>query len=113
MTEKGFFGYMGMNLVNPDATSHTLQIVPRYYPDGDVLIRLQNKATKGTVSITVTPLISGGYLYVTFAHIFMDRSDYSIIIEEGSDCLYRGKIFATTQYNDTQNYKISNGIFNE
>lgn len=100
-----------MTVLNPSDTDHTLKIVPRYYPQGNVTLVLYDEATQKSESVVVAPDELNGYLYVSFTKTFLDNSNYQVCIEQATDVVYRGKIFVTNQAGDTQGYQISKDIF--
>ena len=100
-----------MNIANPSDTTHTLQIVPRFYPSGAVAMELKNEETKQVTNYTITPVISGGYMYAGFDQVFKDNATYQVKIEADGEIVYRGKLFVTNQSLDTQHYSISKDIF--
>lgn len=100
-----------MNVINPNNTSHQLKIIPRFYPDGSVSLQLKDEFTKVVTTISIDPVITDGYMYLTFNHTFKNNSNYQVMVSENDEVVYRGKLFATTQWADTQNYKLTNEAF--
>lgn len=100
-----------MNILNPDNVNHELIIIPRFYPEGSVLLELKSEGFGETITHTLTAFIEDGYMYLSFEQDFNNNSRYSVKITKGGDVVYRGKIFVTDQAADTQNYKISKGVF--
>lgn len=100
-----------MIVLNPANTAHNLKVIPRFYPSGEVSISLFNEGTKETATFTDTAYNLDGYMYVSINAELADKSNYQIKIMQEEEIVYRGKIFVTTQYNDTQNYKITKDIF--
>lgn len=100
-----------MNVINPNSASHQLRVIPRFYPDGSVSMLLKDEFTKTETTIVIDPVIADGYMFLTFNHTFENNSNYRVTISKDGEVVYRGKIFATTQWDDTQNYKITNDAF--
>lgn len=100
-----------MIVLNPNNTIHRLKVIPRYYPEGGVVLTLKNEVTSESESFDVEPEILDGYMYINFEETFINNSNYQATITEGSECVFRGKIFITNQANDTQNYSISKDVF--
>ena len=100
-----------MNVINPLNTEHTLKIVPRYYTEASCLMELFNEDNKTTETFTVVPFNLDGYMYISFTKTFTDKSNYQIKIQEVNDVVYRGKLFITSQSNNTQDYKITKDVF--
>ena len=91
-----------MNVVNPNNTSHELQIIPRFYPTDELVFNLSNEATQIETNLDIIYLIENGILTFTFDFDFINGQKFQFKILEGTQIVYRGKIIATTQ--ETQNY---------
>lgn len=100
-----------MDIFNPENTTHTLKIIPRFYPDGQITVNLKDEKTKEVTSFTLTPTVTDGYMYIDIEHEFSDNTNFQIEIKSVEDVVYRGKLFVTNQAGDTQAYKISKDIF--
>lgn len=100
-----------MKVLNPENTNHEIVFIPRYYPGGDVVLSLINETTKEESEYTVTPLITDGLMYLNFEETFHNNSRFHITVKESENIVFRGILFVTDQSEDTQNYKISKGIF--
>ncbi len=100
-----------MNILNPNNSTHTLKIIPRFYPMGDVILELKSEETKAISQLTITPTISNGYMFLQFEKTFKNASNWQVKVTEESEIVYRGKIFVTSQSADTQNYKTTKDIF--
>ena len=100
-----------MKILNPIDVTHEVILIPRFYPVGDVTLELYNEETSEIDNIVITPLITDGYLYLTFDFAFINKSNYRItIFDELEELCYRGKLFITDQ-TDLENYKITKDIF--
>lgn len=100
-----------MNILDPSQAEHQLKIIPRYYAEGELILNLYNEEKQLKTSIEVTPITVDGFMYIDFEQEVLNNTNFQIEILEGTEVVYRGKAFATDQYNDTQNYKISKGVF--
>lgn len=100
-----------MNILNPSHTAHTLKIIPRYYPEGDMSMELVNEENGKVVTMMITPHISNGYMHLQFEKTFENNSYWQVKLTTENEVAYRGKIFVTGQVADTQNYKITKDIF--
>jgi hypothetical protein len=98
-----------MTVINPSTTTHTLNIVPRYYSDSALVVSLYNEAT----SVTTTPIntynITNGKLNITFTFTFVENDRHQVKITEGSNVVYRGKTITTSQ--EPQDYSLTNGLY--
>lgn len=100
-----------MTIINPESTQHQLKVIPRFYPSGAVILKLTDKEAKTTHQPEIETSVLDGYMYITFTHTFLDNSSYSIEVLKDDDVVYRGKLFATTQAGNTQDFKITKDIF--
>lgn len=91
-----------MNVVNPNNTTHEIQIIPRFYPSDELVFNLYNEATQTETNVTIIYLVENGVLTFAFDFDFTDGNRFQFKILEGTEIVYRGKIIATTQ--ETQNY---------
>ncbi|MCW4470612.1 hypothetical protein OGH69_16695 [Flavobacterium sp. MFBS3-15] len=100
-----------MNILNPNHTTHNLKIIPRFYPEGDALLELNNPETKTTDTFAVIPVMSGGYMYLSFEGVLKEGSFLRVKLMADGEVVYRGRIFVTGQADDTQNYKTTKDLF--
>ena len=98
-----------MNVVNPNNTTHTLTLIPRYYVSGTVDLFLYNGSTTEETTVSNLYLIEDGYLTITFDFTFLDRDKYQYKLASDSEIVYRGLIFATSE--DTENYLTDNNTY--
>lgn len=98
-----------MNVFNPNDTIHTLKVIPRFYPDGDVTIKLHFKERGEPFTQTLTPIIADGYMTIFIDKVFSNNQNMSITISQADEIVYRGKIFVTDQA--TQEYSLTDDIF--
>lgn len=108
MTNKAFFNYIDMNVVNPNDTTHVISIVPRYnLGEGVATLNLYNEVTQLDEDIEFSYSGVDGKYLIEFHFTFSEGDRYQIRITENLGVAYRGKIFATTQepqqYNPTAN----------
>ncbi len=100
-----------MNILDPNTTTHTLKIIPRFYPIGDVSLEVVNEETKGVDTYIITPVVSKGYMYLEFEKTFQEASGWRVKIAAADEIVYRGKLFVTARVPDTQEYKTTKDIF--
>lgn len=100
-----------MKILNTLDTEHEIIFIPRAYVNGDVVLELTNEITKLTILKTLTPITIDGYCYVNFTETFDNNSKFQLKISINDEVIFRGIVFVTDQSDDTQNYKISKGIF--
>ena len=70
-------------IVNPNDTSHTVKITPRFYPTNDLLMRISN-IFKGTSDLISPSYVLGNdnKLALTFDYNFSSESNYNLKIVE-------------------------------
>ncbi len=99
-----------MKVVNPNDATHTIRLIPRFYPKGSVTIYLYNEANKDVYSEIITLSEADGYLSIdAITYTFEEGDKYQIKITEGSEVVYRGKIFATEQ--EPQEYSQTEDLY--
>lgn len=96
-------------VINPNNTTHTLNVLPRYYPDNDLTIYLFNESSRITDTVVNTYSISNGKLKIKFDFTFNNKEKYQLKVSEGDKIVYRGKIIITTQ--DPQDFKLTNDLY--
>ncbi|AWH84934.1 hypothetical protein HYN59_07245 [Flavobacterium album] len=100
-----------MNILNPNNTTHTLKIIPRFYPLSDVVLELVSEEREPGSTITILPTISNGYMFLQFDKAFKNATNWQVKVTGGNEIVYRGKLLVTSQASDTQNYKTTKDIF--
>lgn len=103
--------FIGMTVLNPNNTTHTLKIIPRFYPSGNVTLDITREDYSPGFSLLLLPIIQDGYMYLPFDHEFENASSWSVKVSESDEVVYRGKIYVTDQSDDTQGFKLSKDIF--
>jgi len=98
-----------MIVINPEATEHTITVIPRYYPTDAVTVSVYNEATQQTISLDNTYEIVDGQMFVSFEFEVSENVNYQIAILEDSEVVYRDKIFTTSQV--PQEYKLTNNVY--
>ncbi len=96
-----------MKVVLPIDTEQTFKFIPRTYPTGALTLYFKNEATKTETSVANSYTTTDGIIEITFTFDFAERDKYQIRILEGTDVIYRGKLFATAQ--TPQDFLITTG----
>jgi len=96
-------------VINPNDSIHTLNVIPRFYPSNDLVVSLYNEASKVTTMPSATYNITDGKLNITFTFTFVDKDRHQVKVTEGTEVVYRGKLFTTTQ--DPQDFKLTNDLY--
>ena len=100
-----------MKILQQSASSQTLKIIPRSYPDlVDVVIK--NEDTKDVVTLSDVATVSNlGYLEIPSVFTLVEDTFYSFEVQDSDDSsvIYKGKIFCTNQ----TGYSINDGVYTE
>lgn len=99
-----------MNVVNPDNPQHTLTIIPRFYPAGDVQLLVYNETTKEEVEHTLTPTVADGYMTLVFTQDLADGYYFRVTLKSNNEIVYRGKMFCTASDN-LQDFKLTKNYY--
>jgi len=94
VSKSGFFCYNNMKVVNPNNTTHTIELVPRIYPLGTIELELYNETTKVTTVVDNTFLVTDGVLTLDFDFTFVESDKFQFKLTSGTDIAYRGKLIA-------------------
>ena len=101
-----------MKIVNPNDTTHIINLVPRYNTSAlNLDLFLINEETNEPSQVANTYSILGGILSLTFDFEFSENDRFSFKLMEENEVVYRGKIFATTE--ETQDFKQTNNLYYE
>lgn len=98
-----------MTVIDPNNLTHTLSVVPRFYPSNDLVISLYNESDKEISSPSNTYNITNGKINITFTFTFVDKDRHQITLLDGDKIVYRGKTITTTQ--TPQDYKQTDGLY--
>jgi hypothetical protein len=89
-------------------TSHSISLIPRYYPDSAVTFELYNESTKEITVVSNTYIVSNGLFTLSFDYTFKNKEKYQIKLEENS-IVFRGKLIITDQ--NTQEYRLTKDLY--
>ena len=96
-------------VIDPTNSTHTLNVIPRFYPDNAIVVSLYNEASKVTNTPSATYSITNGTLNIDFTFTFVDKDRHQIKVTEGTDVVYRGKLLTTSQ--EPQDFKLTNDLY--
>jgi len=100
-----------MKILSPLDITHEIVLIHRFTTDGDITMVLYNKETSEEDTLSITPLITDGYMYLTFDFTFINNTDYRFTLYDAEETIfYRGLLFITDQ-TDLENYKVTKDIF--
>lgn len=97
-----------MKVVNPNNTTHVIRLIPRAYIE-PIVLELYNETTQIETIVPNSIVVTDGIISITFDFTFSEGDKYQIKLSNGTEILYRGKLFATTQ--QPQQYKITEGLY--
>lgn len=98
-----------MKVVNPNDTTHSITLIPRFDTDELLTLILYNEVTKTETTVANTHQTVNGDIIITYDFTFTDKDKYQIKILDGADVVYRGKIIATTQ--TPQEFMLEDGLY--
>ena len=98
-----------MKVIDPNNTSHTLVLIPRYYPTNSLTLEITEEASGVSESIANTYSITDGELSIEFTYDFTGKDKYSLKLNENTEVVYRGKLIVTDK--QAQDYKLTNGLY--
>jgi hypothetical protein len=98
-----------MLILREQATSQTFKIIPRVFAADTMVITDEQTRTSTSYNITITQL---DYYAVIAKIITLEEGhSYTLTVYDGSDIVYKDKIFCTNQ--TAQTYSINNGAYTE
>jgi hypothetical protein len=98
-----------MKVVDPNDTTHVIDIIPRYYGFVDAVLTLSSLADNVDEAVAYTSVLTNGVLAITFDYDFTERNKYTVKLIEIDEVVWRGQIFATDQA--TQDFDITKTYF--
>lgn len=105
-----------MKVLLPSTNSQTIKVIPRSYVEAsDLSLIITEDGTGKTETLTnLTSTISGNYISIpcTFS-ILSESSVYSMEIKQGSDLLFRDKVYVTAQTNKKQKHTLNTNKYTE
>ena len=100
-----------MHILQVSASPQSFSIIPRSYP-ASVTLQLIDESTNTTATPAVTVSSSNGFMTVTGTFDLVNNRFYGLKVFDGSDLLYRDRIFVTSQ-TDYEKYTVNAGVYTE
>jgi hypothetical protein len=94
-----------MIVLNPTDTTHGFNFIPRFIPSDELILQLYNETLQTTQTIDNTYVYLDGIITMTFDLDCTESQKFQVKILEGTQVIYRDKIFVTSQ--DTQAFKAT------
>ena len=98
-----------MKVVSPTDTTHNTILIPRYFPTNSLTLELYNEASQVVTTVANTYSTVNGNLTITYDYTFAESDKYRVVIKEGLEVVFRGKLIATEQEPDE--YKLTNDLY--
>jgi len=95
-----------MIVLLPTNIVHTINFIPRFIPSGDLTVQLYDETLQTHSEPVVNMNIyANGLSIVNFDLECTESQKFQLKISQGTDVIYRDKIFVTSQ--DTQEFKAT------
>lgn len=99
-----------MKVLLPSLTTHTITTEPRFFPNLVLNMSVKNEYTGVVIDIIPSYVTAFGVTKFTFDLSGNEGDRFIVKITQGSDVVYRCKMFFTEQ--KPQDYKITKGLYN-
>lgn len=113
ITNSKFFYCINMIVLEESASAQTINLIPRKFVSGDSYnVTIINESTNKEVYNVDTTAITEHLYHNTYSAIFPVKQDitYTLTIKDGSEVIYKDKIFCTNQA-DLTDYSINSGAY--
>jgi hypothetical protein len=98
-----------MKVLTTSTDAQSMSIIPRSYP-ATITIRLRDESTNEVTTYTdVNATTTKGYLVFSNAYTLTENVFYELTILDGSDVIYKDKIFCTDQ--TISDFSVNNGEY--
>ncbi len=98
-----------MIILQSSVSSQTFTFIPRTLAATSMVV--EDEAENTSVTTSITPTVSTYYLSVTETLTLVEGRFYTLKVLNGSDVVYKDKIFCTNQ--TVADYSINNGEYTE
>ncbi len=98
-----------MIILQSSVSSQTFTFIPRTLAATSMVV--EDEAENTSVTTSITPTVSTYYLSVTGTLTLVEGRFYTLKVLNGSDVVYKDKIFCTNQ--TVADYSINNGEYTE
>ena len=111
-----FVRYISMIHLSTSATSQTLKIIPRSYASTINMILRDDSTNTSTTYSSISTTTDKNYLVIAQAlsPILVEGRFYDMTVKEGTDIIYKDKIFCTDQTVNQENndyYSVNSGEY--
>ena len=98
-----------MIILQSSVSAQTFTFIPRTLAATSMVV--EDEAENTSVTTSITPTVSTYYLSVTETLTLVEGRFYTLKVLNGSDVVYKDKIFCTNQ--TVSDYSINNGEYTE
>ena len=98
-----------MKVLNPDNTSHSITLYPRFYPTNTLSMVITKKGYDTTQTVEPTYSILNGVMTLNFDLTGTAQDRFSFKLTEDNVIVFRGKLFFTSQ--ETQDFKLTKDTY--
>lgn len=102
--------YIDMKILTTSTGDQTFKVIPRSYP-ASVTVKLREDVTNTETTYTVNPTEEKGKMVITQAFSLQEGSYYDLTLLDGSDVIYKDKIYCTDQ--TISSYSVNNGEYTQ
>ena len=89
----------------PINTTHEFNFIPRFIPSGELILQLYKEETQQFQTVENLYIYANGLVTITFDLNVFENDKFQVKILQGTDVVYRDKIFVTSQ--NTQDFKAT------
>ena len=100
-----------MIVLIPTNTTHEFNFIPRFIPTSELTFELYDETLQTTETIDNLYVYANGLATMTFDLECAESQKFQLKILEGTDVIYRDKIFVTSQ--KTQEFKATKDHYYE
>jgi len=89
----------------PINTTHEFNFIPRFIPSSELILQLYKEETQQFQTVDNLYVYANGLATITFDLNVFENDKFQVKILQGTDVIYRDKIFVTSQ--NTQEFKAT------
>jgi hypothetical protein len=102
--------YIDMKILTTSTGDQTFKVIPRSYP-ASITLKLRDDSTNTETTYTITPTTDKGKMVITQAFSLEEGRYYDLTILDGSDIIYKDKVFCTDQ--TISSYSVNNNEYTQ
>ena len=100
-----------MHILQVSTDSQNIVIIPRSFPNA-VTVKLIDESTNTTATPTVAIASANGFMTISGVFTVVDARFYGLKVFDGSNLIYRDRVFVTSQTNFPK-YTVNEGVYKE